>query len=51
MICGANQLTGFYMIATLAFDELKTWKQSTNADTEAYLQPSRTSTIELFLRK
>ena len=23
MICGANQLTGFYMIATLVFNELR----------------------------
>ena len=27
MICSANQLTGFYMMATLAFNELKTEEQ------------------------
>ena len=28
LICGANELTGFYMLVTLAFNELKlTWSQ------------------------
>ena len=28
LICSANQLTGFYMMATLAFNQLKTTIQS-----------------------
>ena len=41
LICKANQLTGFYMMETLAFDELIEWlsenKSLSNAATEDFL--------------